>query len=87
MRSQEGYLLIIVALAIAMLGISFAVANRSFFLAASTDREQVTKDEIELIVEAIRGNSKIDTFGYRRYGQTAQLTVRVKYKGRSDGLS
>lgn len=64
MRSQEGYLLIIVALAIAMLGISFAVANRSFFLAASTDREQVTKDEIELIAEAIRGNPKIGTFGY-----------------------
>lgn len=64
MKSQEGYVLIITVLTIAALAISFGVANRSFFLVTGRDREQETKDEIERIVEAIKGNPNVKTFGY-----------------------
>lgn len=64
MKHQKGYALIIAVLVLAGIGISFAVANRSFFLVTGRDREQETKDEMALIVEAIRGNPKFRTFGF-----------------------
>ncbi|MEE9200437.1 MAG: hypothetical protein V3V45_03235 [Candidatus Brocadiales bacterium] len=64
MRSEKGYVLIIAVLVLAAAGISFAIANRSFFLPAGRDRELETKEEIELIVGAIQGNPRLRTFGY-----------------------
>lgn len=54
----------IVILAIAALGITLAVANLPLFLTFEKEKEQETREGIKLIVEAIRGNPKLRTFGF-----------------------
>lgn len=62
--SPKGFVLIGVILAIAVLGISLGVANLSLFLTLEKEKEEETREEIKLLVEAIGGNPKFRTFGY-----------------------
>ena len=64
MNSQKGFVFIAVILALSAFGISLTVANLSFFVASQKEKEEETREEIKLIVEGIRGNSKLGTFGY-----------------------
>lgn len=54
----------IVILAIAVLGIALTAANLPLFLTFEKEKEEETREKIKLIVEAIRGNSKLRTFGF-----------------------
>ena len=54
----------IMMLCLAALGITLAASRMSFQLTSEAEREQETRDEIELLTDTIRGNPKLRTFGF-----------------------
>lgn len=63
-NSQKGYVLIFTVFLLFSLGLSLAAAKPYLFFVTALDREKQTRQEIDRIVMAIKGDPKLRTFGY-----------------------